>query len=101
MFRIHISRASESTSFTVEGKLTGPWVKELERCWRAEVSAEPTKPIVVNLTAVLFVDADGRELLMEMRRERTTFVVRGCLMKALVEDVESRLSSEKSKGETA
>lgn len=101
MFRIHISRANESTSFTIEGKLTGPWVRELERCWLAELSAEPTKPIVVNLTAVSFVDADGRELLTQMRRERTTLVVRGCLMKALVEDVESRLTGEKSKGETA
>ncbi|HSB09883.1 MAG TPA: hypothetical protein VLM38_10395 [Blastocatellia bacterium] len=99
MFRIHINRGSESTSLTIEGKLTGPWVRELEKCWRAELSADSLKPIEVHLAAVLFVDVEGRELLMRMRREHATLVARGCLMKSLVEGIEMKLSGESSAGD--
>lgn len=96
MFRIHISRERYATSLTIEGKLTGLRVTELENNWRAEVSAESHKPIVVNLAAVSFVDAGGRELLTRMRRQGATLVGKGCLMKALVEDIETCLNERGS-----
>ena len=101
MFRIHTKRGPESTCLTIEGKLTGPWVSELEKCWRDEFKAEPVKPIVVNLASVFFVDASGRALLSRMRRQGAKFVARGRLMKALVEEIESGLSNECSANEVA
>lgn len=94
MFRIHIQRNDDSTSLTTEGKLMGPWVAELEKCWREEMNSKPTKHVVVNLAAVSFVDADGRELLSRMRRQGTRLVARGCLMKTLVEAIEATLSED-------
>jgi hypothetical protein len=99
MFRIHIKRGSESTGLTIEGKLIGRWVTELEKCWRAEFYDESAKPIVVNLAAVWFVDVEGKELLTQMRRQGATLVAKGCLMKALVEDIETNLRSDRSSGE--
>jgi ABC-type transporter Mla MlaB component len=94
MLRIHIQREAESTSLTIEGKLTGPWVMELEKCWREEMSREPTGRVVVNLAAVSFVDAGGRELLSRMRRQGARLIARGCLMKMLVDEIEVGLSEE-------
>ena len=33
MLRIYIHDEVPVTSFVLEGKLVGPWVKELEKCW--------------------------------------------------------------------
>ncbi len=95
MFRIHTQPGAESTSFTIEGKLMGPWVTELEKCWRDEINAEPSKPIVVNLAAVSFVDASGRDLLSRMHQQGARLVARGCLMKMLIEEIETGLIEER------
>jgi ABC-type transporter Mla MlaB component len=94
MFRIHVHREIESTSLTIEGKLMRPFVAELEKCWRAEIIAEPVNRIVVNLATVSFVDADGKSLLTQMRRQGATLVAKGCLMRAIVQDIEAGLSKE-------
>jgi hypothetical protein len=94
MFRIHIYRDSESIAFTIEGKLMGQFVQELERCWRRETSAEPENRIVVNLAAVSFVDVGGKNLLRLMRQRGATLLARGCLMRAIVHEIEAGLRKE-------
>jgi hypothetical protein len=91
MLRIETHHEAESTSFTVEGKLMGPWVTELEKCWQAATSTQPCRPILVNLIAVAFIDSQGRELLTRMLREGVSLVPRGCLMKAIVEEIEAEV----------
>jgi len=92
MCRIEIQRGRGSTSFTLEGVLVGPWVRELDRCWREEASGGVGKTIVVNLAAVSFVDAGGRELLSRMRSQGTKLEAKGCLMKSIVQEIEARQS---------
>ena len=92
MFRIHIQRQDAATTLTVEGTLTGPRVKELERCWRSEGAAGAGKRMIVKLAAVSFVDADGRALLSTMRRQGATLVAHGCLMKAIVHQIDNELN---------
>ncbi|HKS41790.1 MAG TPA: STAS domain-containing protein [Blastocatellia bacterium] len=88
MLRIDIQHKNESTSFTVAGKLTGAWVEELEKCWRTETATANCKSILVNLASVTFVDSAGRELLAKMRKQGVVLVPTGCLMKAIVEEIE-------------
>jgi len=95
MLRIEVKQESESTNLVVEGKLTGPWVEELERCWQATTSAQACESIKVNLCAVSFIDFKGRELLTRMRRCGVRLVAGGCLMKAIVEEIDSEVGSEK------
>ena len=35
--------------FQLERKLAGPWVKELERCWRLAVGTQQSYPVRVDL----------------------------------------------------
>jgi hypothetical protein len=96
MLRIEIQKESESTNFTVEGKLTGPWVQELEKCWQTATSAETGQSILVNLCAVNFIDFQGRELLTRMRQHGVRLVAGGCLMKAIVDEIDAEVGAGKS-----
>ena len=89
MLRIGISENNESTSFTIEGKLTASGAGELEKCWQAVVAKDPRKPIVVNLAAVNFIDAASTELLTRMRRQGVRLRANGCFMNAIIEQIEA------------
>jgi len=94
MFRIGIHDESESVSLTIEGKLTRPYAIELEKCWQTVIAAEPLKSIVVNLAAVTFVDSECRGLLIRMRRQGVKLVPTGCLMKAIVAQIDAEVAQE-------
>jgi anti-anti-sigma regulatory factor len=94
MLRIGVHDENESTSFTVEGKLTAPSAMELEKCWQALITAEPSRSVVVKLAAVTFVDSQSIELLTRMRREGVKLVPTGCLMKAIVAQIEADVAGE-------
>ena len=94
MLRIGVHNDSELVSFTIEGKLTGPGAVELEKCWQTAIAGQPLKSIVVNLAAVTFVDTQCRELLIQMRRQGVKLVPTGCLMRAIVEQIEAEVAHE-------
>ena len=99
MIRIGIHDETELTRFTIEGKLTGRCAAELEKCWSKVSAAEPTKSIVVNLASVTFVDSESRELLVRMRRKGVELVPTGCLMKAIVEQIDAEIAGSARVGE--
>ena len=71
--------------FEVEGKLAGPWVEELENCWRKASNSDQS--VRVMLCAVTFIDDKGRDLLVEMYRHGADLVAEGCMNKAIVEEI--------------
>jgi hypothetical protein len=79
MLRITIQDKPRVTSFVIEGKLVGPWVKEFEKCWERVLAAEPSSTMLVNLTAVTFIDYEGRELLTRMQRQGVRLISAGLL----------------------
>lgn len=94
MLRIGVYNEKESTGFVIEGKLATDGVTELEKCWQMVISADPLKPVVVNLVRVTFIDSKGRELLVRMRRQGVSLIPTGCLMKAIVEQIELEIGKE-------
>jgi anti-anti-sigma regulatory factor len=101
MLRIGIHDDTESTSFTIEGKLTAPAAIELEKCWQSAIAAEPLKSIVVNLAAVSFIDSECKELLIRMRRQGARLVPSGCLMKVIVEQIEAEIAQKPPSSKTS
>ena len=77
------------TSFVLEGKLVGLWVKELEKCWENVLAADPSRAVQVNLAAVTFIDCAGRELLSRMRRQGARLLSNGVLINAIVAEIEA------------
>ena len=87
MLRITVHDLPETLSFQLEGKLAGPWVRELDDCWQAALAGRGARPISVDLTAVTFVDGPGKELLSAIHVQGAQLVATGCLMKAIVAEL--------------
>jgi ABC-type transporter Mla MlaB component len=98
----HRDAASESVSFILEGRLAGPWVEELDACWRQKAE-HPQSRTVVDLTGVTFVDAKGKALLTRMWQQGADLRAAGCLTRCIVDEItkaghaDSSSSSRKAK----
>ena len=88
MLRITINDKPTVTSFVLEGKLVGPWVKELEKCWEGASAADPSTPMLVNLAGVTFIDSEGSTLLTKVRRQGVRLLSHGVMIDALVAKIE-------------
>ena len=66
MLKITTRTDPTGTSFELERKLAGPWVQELEACWREVIESDGS--VRVLFCAVTFIDDSGKELLAEMHR---------------------------------
>lgn len=96
MLRIGVHDEIGSTGFTIEGKLTRTGVTELEKCWQTVITADSSKPIIVYLVRVNFIDAAGMELLIRMRRQGVRLVPTGCLMQTIVEQIDGEVAQHQS-----
>jgi anti-anti-sigma regulatory factor len=87
MLKITLRSGAGVLVFALEGRLVGPWVKELELCWRSAADTQQSYPVRVDLSAVTFIDADGKALLGQMYRKGAELVASGCLNKCIVERI--------------
>ena len=90
MLRITTQMKEGIRTLGLEGRLAGPWVKELEFSWRAV--AQQIYPVRVDLSSVAFIDEEGKDLLGRMYRAGAELVATGCLNKFIVEGI---MQSEK------
>ena len=82
----HRDAGSDSVSFQLEGRLAGPWVEELDSCWR-QLATNPQGRTVVDLSGVTFVDVDGKALLARMWQQGAELRAAGCLTRCIVEEI--------------
>jgi outer membrane protein TolC len=90
MLMITARSDSGSLCLHLEGSLSGPWVKELERCWQQLNSLEGVAASL-NLSGTTYVDAAGQELLERMHR--AGFALReaeGAMIRQIVRQIERR-----------
>jgi hypothetical protein len=87
MLRITIHEAPRTLTFRLEGRLAGPWARELDAYWRAALAKQPQSVLRVDLTDVTAIDTAGRGCLESMHRSGAEFVATDCLMKAIVAEI--------------
>lgn len=85
MLKIITRTDGPETIFELEGKLVGPWVGELEACWRERMFPDRVTNVV--LKSVTFIDARGKELLAQMYRQGARLVAEGCMNKAIINEI--------------
>ena len=87
MLKITTLINAKATTVRLEGRLAGPWVQELERCWDSVVGTMTTHPLTVDLSAVTYVDSDGKDLLKKIHRQGARLVASGCLTSCIVTEI--------------
>lgn len=74
MLKITISNTAKRELWTLQGRLVGPWVKELKATWkRAHPFAQGCK-CMVNLDEVTFIDQSGERMLRRMSNQGARLV---------------------------
>jgi ABC-type transporter Mla MlaB component len=92
MLKVTKNQADSTETWELEGKLSGDWVKELERCWK-ERSSPAGVSLQIHLKAVSYIDAAGKRLLAEMHGRGVEIKGCGCLTKAVVEEITRHASA--------
>lgn len=87
MLRITVHETPRDLTFQLEGRLTGPWLRELEKCWQSTLARQREQVLRVDLTGVTFVDAAGKACLAGMHRQGAELIAADCLTKAIVAEV--------------
>lgn len=92
MFKVTVSQADNTETWELEGKLSGEWVTELERCWKQRQSPLNI-PLQIRLKAISYIDAAGKQLLTQMHEAGIGIVGCGCMTRAVVEEISRPLNS--------
>ena len=91
MLKITTHTSDDSTRITLEGRLVGPWIGELERCWRDSEHSAAGRRLIVDLIGVTFVEQDGKALLTRMHQAGAELLATGCCMRSIVEDAKKQV----------
>ena len=86
MLKVTVKQEASGEVWELEGKLSGEWVKELERCWK-ERPAQSSVPLQVHLKAISYIDASGKQLLTTMHGGGAHIRGCGCMTTAVVEEI--------------
>ncbi len=87
MLRITANDSPRVLTFRLEGRLEGPWVRELEQCWRSTLDGANRPTVCVDLTGVTYIDAAGKARLAAMHEQGAEFIAGDCVTKAVVAEI--------------
>lgn len=87
MLRITIQESAQASTFKLEGKLTGPWVRELEQAWATSSGAAPGRALIIDLADVTFIDCAGKSLLARMHESGATLVAHSPMNRCIVDEI--------------
>ena len=87
MLRIITEQSGDAYRLQLHGRITGDWIGVLERQWREIRDAAPSALVRVDLSNVLFIDADGEQLLRRMAQSGVEFDGDGVMTRYVIEKV--------------
>jgi ABC-type transporter Mla MlaB component len=90
MLRITTEESLGAITLRLEGKLAGPWVLELDRCWHMVRDMEASKKFTIDLTGVTFIDSAGKDLLASIHRDGAHFTAGDLMTQSIIEEITRR-----------
>jgi anti-anti-sigma regulatory factor len=96
MLRINYSEADAEQTWTLHGRLAGPWTVELKSLWeniRDGRAGSHSVRVTVDLRDVTFIDECGEEVLRAMKREGARFLTRGVDTQDMVARLHDKISA--------
>lgn len=86
---LRITVLDELETLKLEGRLTGPWVAELEKCWQRMTGAH-RRPLTVDLEGVTFIDEAGKNLLEHMADQGAALKAAAPLTRCICDQIRER-----------
>src|SRR5580704_17384237 len=74
VLRVTPMEMNGSPVLKLEGKVSGPWVDELQHCWSGVAQNKDQAAVKVDLRGVSYLDSRGRDLLLHMERQGASLV---------------------------
>jgi len=90
VLRITIADEPKEQRWTLQGRLSGPWVAQLKSNWKKSHGPNGDRQCVVDMSGVTFVDLDGEHVLAAMMRDGAKFIATGVYTRHLLETIEKR-----------
>ncbi len=90
MLRITINDEHEEQRWTLQGRLSGPWVSQLKSSWEKSHASNGIRKCVVDVSSVTFVDLEGERVLATMVKDGAEFIATGVYTKHILEVLEKR-----------
>jgi anti-anti-sigma regulatory factor len=98
MLKITFNDTPGSTIVKLEGKISGPWVEELERSW-IEHSPQASENVIIDLSDVTYIDPEGKKLLARMVDKGVCFEGTQLMTKYVIDEITRvGIRSEKNGG---
>ena len=86
MLKITFQDMPDRTTVKLEGKLSGPWVEELERSW-TEHSPRASENVIIDLSDVTYIDPEGKRLLARMVEKGVCFEGTHLMTKYVIDEI--------------
>jgi anti-anti-sigma regulatory factor len=77
MLRITVIERLTERILVLEGKLTKPYIAEVESAWQKACGASPVCSCVVDLRNTTFIDQSGERILLDMKQNGARFIACG------------------------
>jgi anti-anti-sigma regulatory factor len=90
MFKISIVEDGRQRRLLLEGRLVGPWTAEVESAWKTAAENLQGRKLVVDLTNVTHIGADGEGTLFKLMRDGAKFSCRGVLTRHVLKQLARR-----------
>lgn len=87
MLRTIITEAPSEQTWTLQGRLCGPWAADLQQKWEETRSTRLGRSCVVDLEDVISVDQTGENALLEMATEGARLTTSRAYMKYILESL--------------
>jgi ABC-type transporter Mla MlaB component len=94
MLRITIFDMPAEQRLVLEGRLTEPWVSELESTWEKTRNGRQCHKCVVDLSGTTVIDESGKRILMVMCSEGARFVANGVATIHLIRDIKRKCAQD-------
>jgi anti-anti-sigma regulatory factor len=77
VLRITVEENPEAIVLKLEGRLTGPWVEELDRVWEQTAPALHARKLSLDLRETTFADAGGIRILQAIYSQTGARIIAG------------------------
>jgi hypothetical protein len=90
MLKISVVETPAEERWTLSGRLTVPWVRELRTSWKKNHHAVEGHPCIVDLIEVTLIDKSGERCLRIMMKQGAEFIAGGVYVKHVLEHLNGK-----------